>query len=63
MVKLGGLRRHGDSFSVAVNILPGILGKEDGCAVAVKAVVVVLKQLIGKGPVKQLTNNLTPFPT
>ncbi len=43
--------------------LPGILGKEDGCAVAVKAVVVVLKQLIGKGPVKQSTNNLTLFPT
>ena len=104
MVKLGDLRRREDSFSDAAHILPCILGKENGWAVAVKAPEVissppdqvrgqgaarrksaaymlvcehfkedcnaairawdeVLKQLIGKGPVKPLTNNLTLFPT
>ncbi len=38
MVKLGDLRRREDSFSDAAHILPCILGNENGCAVAVKAV-------------------------
>jgi hypothetical protein len=42
MVMIGDLRRREDSFSDAAHYLPGILGKEDGCAVAVKAVEVFL---------------------
>ena len=49
MVKLGDLRRREDSFSDAAHILPCIIGNEDGCAVAVKAVEVVLKKFYVSG--------------
>jgi hypothetical protein len=54
MVKIGDLRRREDSFSDTAHILPCILGNEDGCAVAVKAVEVVLRKLHVSGPITLL---------